>query len=194
MGYGEGDVSKGGNNQFDVSAGLAFGLKAFEMYRKSGVLTAEVRSVPAVRGTCQAYLELVQGKVVSCYLLDRKGERHHVTQELLVQLDEAKGPFGWTFRASADPVFAASSPEQAFQAPAQPAARPPIPRPLVRSLDFRQFQHWWTPQQQRCLQMIFALVDGQRSVDELKSQILLPPLVVDEGIRILLELRAIAMQ
>jgi hypothetical protein len=191
---GEGDVSKDWNSQIDLSVGLAFSLKAFEMYRKSGVLMAEVRSVPFVRGACQAYLELIQGKVVQCYLIDRKGERYRTTQDLLVQLDEAKGPFAWTFQASADPVFAAPPAEQGFQVRAQPAAKSPILRPLVRYLDLSPYQHGWTPQQQQCLQMIFSLVDGRRSIDELKAQIPLAPVVVDEGIRILLQLKAIAMQ
>jgi|SRR5579885_582918 hypothetical protein len=191
---GEGDVSKDWNSQIDLSVGLAFSLKAFEMYRKSGVLMAEVRSVPFVRGACQAYLELVQGKVVQCYLIDRKGERYRTTQDMLVQLDEAKGPFAWMFQASADPVFAAPPAEQGFQVRAQPAAKSPILRPLVRYLDLSPYQHWWTPQQQQCLQMIFSLVDGRRSIDELKAQIPLAPVVVDEGIRILLQLKAIAMQ
>ena len=41
--------------------------------------------------------------------------------------------------------------------------------------------------------MIFALIDGQRSIEELKVQIPLAPVVVEEGIRILLQLKAIAL-
>jgi len=191
---GEGDVSKDWNSQIDLSVGLAFSLKAFEMYRKSGILMAEVRSVPFVRGACQAYLELVQGKVVQCYLVDRKGERYRTTRDMLIQLDEAKGPFSWTFQAKADPVVAASPAEQGSQGRAQPAEKPPILRPLVRYLDLSPYQHWWTPQQQHYLQLIFSLVDGRRSIDEIKAQIPLAPAIVDEGIRILLQLKAIAMQ
>lgn len=186
-------MDKDRDSQFDVSAGLAFGLKAFEMYRKSGILTAEIRSVPFVRGRCQAYLEIAQGKVVTCYLIDREGERHSVARETLVQLDEAKGPFGWVFHASADPALTASPPEQVVQAAASLSPPSPIPRRLVYTLDLRQFQQWWTPRQQQCLHMIFSLVDGRRSIDEIKEQVSLSPLVVDEGIRILLQLQAITM-
>jgi hypothetical protein len=186
-------MGKDRDSQFDVSAGLAFGLKAFEMYRKSGILTAEVRSVPFIRGRCQAYLEIAQGKVVSCYLIDRQGERHSITRETLVQLDEAKGPFSWVFHANTEPDLTAFSPEQVVHTRPSSSSPSPIPRPLVYTLDLRPFQQWWTPRQLQYLHMIFSLIDGKRSIDEIKAQVALSPLVVDEGIRILLQLQAIAI-
>lgn len=183
-------MSKDWDKQFDASVGLAFSLKAFEMYRKSGTLSAEIRSVPGIRGQCQAYLELIQGKVVSCYLIDRKGERHHATKEALTQLDEGKGPFNWIFRTSNESAIAKPAFEQIFH---QPAPQSPIPRPLVSYLNLTQLQQW-TPQQQQCLLLIFSMVNGQRSIDEIKAQVSLPPTIVDEGVRILLQLRVIGIQ
>jgi hypothetical protein len=187
---GEGDVSKDWGEQFDASIGLSVSLRAFEIYRKRGTLSAEIRSVPGIRGRCQAYLELTQGKVVSCYLMDRIGDRHRVTKEWLVQLDEEKGPFGWVFHASADATFAMPSQEKI---PKQSLPSFPVPMCLVPQLDVRQLQRW-TPQQQRCLYMVFSMVDGQRSIDEIKARVSLPTTIVDEVIHILLLLGAIAMQ
>lgn len=179
---------------FDASVGLAFSLKVFETYRKSGMLSAEIRSLPGIRGKCIASLELIQGKVVSCYLIDKAGERHPGDLQLLVQLDAEKGPFGWAFRSSPEPP---SNPPissmSAHQAPAQTKAQSPVPKPVTRYLDPKQLQQW-TPQQQMCIYTVFSLVNGQNSIDEIKKRTSLPPTVVDETIRILLFLRAIVLQ
>ena len=178
-------MSKGWDKEFDASVGLMFSLRAFETYRKSGTLSAEIRSVPGIRGHCQAYLELAQGKVVSCYLIDRQGDRHTPGKELLMRLDEEKGPFNWVFRENTEQVFA----EPVVQAS---ISRTPVLRALTHSLDVRQLQQW-TPQQQLYLYQIFMLVNGQRSVDEIKAQAPFPPAIVDEGLRILLQLGFIAV-
>lgn len=156
---------------FDASVGLAFSLKAFETYRKSGVLSAEIRSIPGTRGKCKVYLELTQGKATSCYLVDRAGARQAVSLQLLLQLDAEKGPFGWFFRSS---------------------PRPPVPHPLTHSLNSGHLQSW-PPEQQRDIQRVFSLVDGQRGVDEIKAQSALPSTTIDEILRVLVVLRAIAL-
>lgn len=156
---------------FDASVGLAFSLKAFETYRKSGVLSAEIRSIPGMRGKCKVYLELAQGKVTSCYLIDRTSERHSASLQMLLQLDAEKGPFGWFFHATPPP---------------------PVPHPLTRTLNSGHLQSW-PPEQQRYIHKVFLLVDGQRSIDEIKARTPLPPADVDEIIRILVVLRAIAL-
>ena len=176
--------------QFDASVGLAFSLKAFETYRISGMFSAEVRAVPGISGRCQAYLELIEGKVISCYLMDRIGERHHFMLESLIKLDEAKGPFSWTFRQTNASTMTTPAQERA-SVPRVP--RSPIPIRLVHHLDSQQLQRW-TPQQQRCLYMVFSLVNGRYTIDEIKEQIPLLPTVVDTILGILFQLQAIAIQ
>lgn len=184
-------MSKDQGEQFDASVELAFSLRAFELYRKSGTLSAEVRSIPGIRGQGQAYIEFVQGKVVACYVLDRKGERHQVLKDLLIQLDSEKGPFNWVFRENTDHMPSPSPAAESFAQP-QPISRSPIPQPLIYTLDPKQLQQW-TPQQQHYLHQVFSLIDGQRSIDEIKYVILLPPTIVDEAIRVLIALKAIAI-
>lgn len=94
---GGGDVKDDWGEQFDASVGLAFSLKAFERYRSNGVLSAEVRVIPGVRGRCQVFLEIIEGKVVSCYFVDRTGTRYPAHKELFINLEQIKGTINWTF-------------------------------------------------------------------------------------------------
>lgn len=178
-------MSKDQGELVDASVDLAFSLTAFELYRKSGVLSAAVRSVPGMRGQGQATIELVQGKVVACYVLDRRGEHHPIAREVLVQLDGEKGPFSWVFRES---VAQTPPSSPAPGAPRQP--RSPIPQPLVYLLEVEQGPSW-TPQQWYYLQQVFALVDGQHSVSEIHAALPLPPGLIDEVLRVLVALKAI---
>lgn len=162
---------------FDASVGLAFSLKAFELYRKNGLLSAEIRSVPGIRGKCKAYLELSQGKVTDCYLVDKTGKRHSAHLQMLVQLDTEKGPFGWVFH---DGLI-------------QAKPHSPLPQPLVHNLDPQQFQRW-TIQQQQYIHFIFSMIDGQHSIDEIKAKSPFSPSIVDESIHILLSLKMITLQ
>jgi hypothetical protein len=161
----------------DASVGLAFSLKAFELYRKSGLLSAEIRSMPGIRGKCMAYLELNQGKVVASYLVDKTGARHSAHLQTLVQVDTEKGPFSWVFQDS----------------PAPTRPRSPVPQLLVHNLDPHLFQQL-PIQQQQCIHFIFSLIDGQLSIDDIKAKALFPPSAVDETMRILLSLRIITLQ
>jgi hypothetical protein len=186
-------VSKGWDKEFDASVGLTFSLKAFEMYRKSGTLSAEIRSVPGVRGRCQAYLELIQGKVVACYLIDRQGERQQTPKERLMQLDEEKGPFNWVFRENAVPGSTTPLPALSGRLSSGPLpSSSPVLQRLVSHLDIRQLQAW-PPQQQHYLNMIFLQVDGRRSIEEIKGEVPLSPQMVEEGLRILFQLRAVGL-
>ena len=178
---------------FDASVGLAFSLKAFETYYKSGTLSAEIRSIPGIRGKCKAYLELSQGKIAACYLIDRQGQRHPASPQILIQLDAEKGPFGWIFQASSAQLSPASASEQVYQVPTPTKSLSLIPQPLVRYLDSGLLQQW-TPQQQRYIYMIFSMVNGQSSIDEIRRQTSLSPNIVDEVIRILLFLRIIVLR
>ncbi len=218
------------SSPFDASVGLAFSLKAFEVYRKSGTLSAEVRSFPGIRGKCTACLEIVQGKVVAGYVVDKAGENHSTNQQMLVQLDTEKGPFSWVFHPDPTPDIASpvpgSTPRMSTQpripaqsapgsmpgtstqpripaqsapgstpprVPAQPQTPSPVPQPQVRYLEHQQMQQW-TTQQQHLIHTVFSMVNGQRSIADIKQQMPLPPITIDEIIRILLYLKAITLQ
>lgn len=175
--------------QFDASVGLTFSLRAFERYRTNGILMAEIRAVPGIRGSCQAFLELTEGKVVACYLIDSTGKRHPIMKDLLIKLEQAKGSFSWTFYE----VPAALFQEQAGTPSVSQVPRFPVPVCLKDRLDARHIRQW-TPEQQRYLHMVFSAINGKRGINEIKEQLSLPSTLVDEAIRILLSLEAIAMQ
>jgi hypothetical protein len=180
---------------FDASVGLAFSLKVFETYRKSGVFSAEIRALPGFRGKSTAYVELTLGKVVACSIVDRSGERKPLKLQALLQWDEERGPFGWVFHPASQqaPAPTMAEPPSRASGPSKTIPLSPIPQLLVRSLDPAQLQPW-TIQQQQCIYTVFIHIDGKHSVDEIKQQIPLPPAVIDEVIRILLLLRIIALQ
>ncbi len=187
-------MANGSEQEFDASIGLAFSLRAFEKYRKSGILSAEVRGIPGMRGQSLAYLELVEGKIVSCYVIDRNGERLLPGKELLMRLDEERGPFKWVFRAASfeqmSPVSSAGSKLHELKSPY--TVRSPIFRPLVPYLETQSLQRW-TPQQQQHLCAIFTMINGQATLDEIKARLALPSHIVEDNIRILLQLKVIAL-
>lgn len=179
--------------EFDASVGLAFSLRAFGQYRKSGTFSAEVRGIPGMRGQGQAYIELWQGKVVSCFVIDRQGERHTPGHELLARLDEERGPFKWVFhRDTGQQTTLSRASDPQLQASSQAASPSPIFRPLIPYLEARHLQSW-TSQQQQYLCAIYTLIDGRNSLADIKLHLALHPRIVDEGIRVLLLLKVIAV-
>src|SRR5579884_3469255 len=96
-------------DRLDASAGLAFSLAVFERYRKNGLLQAELHHVPGISGHCQGYLQLVEGKVTSCYIEDKNGQRHPIDRRTLIDLDTKRGPFEWTLQPLPPPPPSLSS-------------------------------------------------------------------------------------
>jgi hypothetical protein len=186
-------MKKEWDEQFDARVGLAFSLRAFETYRTSGTFSAEVRGIPGIRGYCEAYLELIEGKAVSCYLIDRTGQRYNFVKESLIKLDEAKGPFSWTFRKATPSTSTSALLAQTAKLSMPQSPRFPVPIRLVHHLDLQQLQQW-TPEQQQCLRMIFSMINGQLGIDEIKERSPFPPAVVNQALQVLLQLQAIAIQ
>lgn len=178
--------------QFDASVGLDFSLRAFEQYRANGVLSASVRAIPGIRGQCQVFLELVEGKVVACYVKDRTGHNFPLAKEVLLNLEQRKGFLHWTFRKAPTPTGGTPPPVQIRTPSTSQKLRSPIPVRVVDSLDARLLQRW-TPEQRQCLSLVFSLIDGRHEIDEIKARVSLPPAVVDEVIQVLISLQVIAL-
>lgn len=177
-----------GNDWIDASLGLTFSLPLFERYRKNGLLQAELHHVPGIRGRCKGYLHLVEGKVVSCHIEDLHGQRHQVNIAMLIQLDNERGPFEWVLVPS--PAPPRSSPRD-LPPPSStgPALNSPIPQ-KIGPLDLEKLEGW-NHRQKTMLSIVFDAVDGQRSIEDIKTDVPLPPNVVEEALRILLALKAI---
>jgi hypothetical protein len=194
------------NWKIDASLGLAFSLKLFQLYKKSGKLQAELQRFPGIEGHLKASLILVEGVVTSCILEDKDGQQYSTSKDELMRFDSAKGPFEWSFQAmSSEPMPMEVS---------KPLLRPPspgynqkrirgspvgafsdlgVPR-IITQLDWKQLSTW-TVRQQQILSGIWRLIDGRRTIREIKSTIgnSLPASVVDEAFYVLLELRVVVI-
>jgi hypothetical protein len=174
-----------GKDHFDASIGLAFSLTAFERYRKNGLLQAELHHVPGIRGRCKGYLQLVEGKVVSCYIEDKDGHRHSTQASILIQLDNERGPFDWTLASLPSP--SPSRPSAAFQRSSQSSS--PVPR-IVGLLDLEKL-YGWSPAHKQIVFQVYQTIDGQRSIEEIKRMLPLSPYVTEEALHVLSTLRVI---
>lgn len=99
------------NNGFDASIGLAFSLELFKHYQRTGVVQAELPRVPGIRGHCKAFLQLIDGEVISVYLEDKRGNRYSSDAATLCRLDEEKGPFEWQLHFQSQPTYSFPSVE-----------------------------------------------------------------------------------
>ena len=194
----------------DASLGLAFSLDLFKRYKKSGKLQAEIHRFPGVKGKGTAFLSLIEGNVVSCYFEDRNGQQSPVSKDVLIRLDDEKGPFEWRFH----PSTPMPGPTQISPAQMSPAtqyvpsgyyqASAPrshavllsdlaVPK-IIAPLDWKQLRTW-TVRQQQMLSIVWQLIDGKRSIHDIRTATgsSLPVAVVDEALHVLLELRVIVI-
>lgn len=175
-----------GKDRIDASIGLAFSLAIFEQYRNSGLLQAELQKVPGYQGRCKGYLHLIEGKVISCYLEDRIGQRHPTDKSVLIQLDSRRGPFEWSLTPAPPPP-----PVIAKRNVPHPAQHAPVPRQIA-VLDINRLEGW-TSRHKKMLLLVYEAIDGQRSITDIQAEVPLPPEVVEEGLRILLTLKVIVI-
>jgi hypothetical protein len=180
------------NRNIDASVGLAFSLPLFERYRQNGVLQAEVHHVPGVRGRCMGFVHLVEGKVVSCYLEEKDGQRRPITKELLTRVDSERGPFEWKLKPLPSPPSLASSPSSQKVASEHRTQSAPVPR-IVAPLDMVRLEGW-SDQHKLMLSMVYEEIDGMRNIEEIKQRVPLTPNITEEALRILLALKSIVVE
>ena len=179
-----------GNNvskdRIDASIGLVFSLRLLQRYRSNGVLQAKIHHVPGVRGHCMAYVQLAQGVVATCYIEDERGQRQQVSVDLLCRVDTDRGPFEWTFQpltiAQASPA-----PEAQSANSVTPGAELPdsLVLKVIAPLPWERLGNW-TVGQKQMLYSVWRMIDGRRTVQEIKAGVSLPPQVVNEALQILL--------
>lgn len=182
-----------GKDGIDASVGLAFSLALFERYRKSGLLQAELHHVPGIRGRCKGSLHLVEGKVMSCYAEDKQGQRLpvSVSKEMFSRLDRERGPFEWTLQpVSTPPPPPPPSPQRADPSP-RPMQGSPVPTRIAQFN--REKLDGWTTRQKMVLAIIFGVIDGRHTIEEIKADVPLPPGVVEEALRVLLSMKVISI-
>jgi len=175
-------VSKDG---IDASLGLAFSLELFKRYQQNGVLQAELPRAFGLPRRCKAFLHLARGEVVSVYLEDHYGQRYSSDKESLCRLDAEKGPFEWMFLPQSTSIE-----QSAISAPSAAAtARSPVP--TIISVLPQERLVTWSPQQKDVLYTLLRAINGERNVADIKHMLPLSPELVDELLRILLDLNVI---
>lgn len=177
-----------GNEFFDASIGLAFSLAAFEKYKKNGLLQAELHHVPGIPGRCKGYVHITQGKVIDCSIEDRYGQRHATQLQLLIQVDNDKGPFGWTLTEAPQPVtqhipVPASRPSQTLNSASS------IPK-IIALLNLEQLSSW-TPAHKQVLFQVYQAIDSRSNIERIKQTLPFPPYITEEALHVLLILHII---
>lgn len=195
------------NRSIDASLGLAFSLELFKLYKESGMLQAELQRFPGIKGRLKVSLTLIEGAVVSCVLEDRDRRQYPVSKEMLIRFDSDRGPFEWSFHSMpAKPVpMHRAAPPLRPPSPGYNQKRIPgssvsafadfgVPR-IIAQLDWKQLSTWTTRQQQ-ILSRTWQLIDGHRTISEIKSAIgnAIPASVVEEAFYVLLELRVVVIE
>ncbi len=184
-------------NGFDASIGLAFSLELFRRYRRNGVVQAELPRVPGIRGHCTAFLHLVAGEVVSVYVEDRQGQRHVSDKATLCRLDAEKGPFEWRLLLQPDsadqPAPIGQLPVRSLlpDPPAYPLESSSVPR-IISAVPQDQLRAW-TSQRRDALYTTLANIDGENTIEEIRGLMPYPPELVNELLRILLEMKVIVI-
>src|SRR5579859_721268 len=181
-------------DKIDASIGLAFSLKLLQHYGRRGILQAKVHHVPGVQGHCMASLHLDRGMVVSCYIDDKHGQRLPWDVEELCRIDTEKGPFEWIFQPHlSSPAPVSPSPMESSGNVSPPSEFADSMRPtVVATLHWEQLSNW-TPEQKQILYNILMVIDGRRTIQEIKAHPTLSPQIVNEALRILLALHVIAI-
>ena len=158
---------------------------------QSALLFTEV-NVPGQRGACTGYLFLKNTIFIACLIqtanrvILREGEQAYQllqgSAEWRVRIDPDIEQTYWLIKQQGGGVHQPTSPTPAAHASY-------IPRPLV-ALDMAVIQSF--PAKDRLvLRMVFALIDGQRTSEQIKTQLRLPPEKVDEALRSLRAMRFI---
>jgi hypothetical protein len=188
-------------DSIDASIGLRFTLELLKRYRESGLLQATISRLPGISGKCQISITVIRGEVVSCLAKDQKGQRYTVHIQVLLKLDKDRGPFEWTLLPLAQVEKLVFTPQQISPfLPRQPGQNNIHPNKLsdssiphvIADFDFKRFKSW-DPKPQKALFILYSLVDGKRTIKDIKQVFPLPSQLVEEGLHVLLSINAIAI-
>lgn len=193
--------------------GLSAALQLLQQYYQSGVLHTDVSHAFRMDGPCMAYIVINKGQIASCYVEGKSGQRQSTTIETLFRIDSDEGSTAWKFVFQKD-----DKGEQTTSATVVPTRadyrltenRIPIPsRPqessfkdqqLVSSAVPRRIANlnldWlttWSPQQKRLLRMVYAMIDGHRSVAVIERSVLSSKATVQEALVILIVMQVITI-
>lgn len=190
--------------------GLQATLQLLQQYYQNGMLQAEIGLAFRMHGPCVACVEIKEGQIVSCFIQDKLEQRQATKIEVLLRLDLDEGPFTWRFHPLEQSKALESSatkttmpltttttlpiqrsPQMPQQSTASQFTFSAVPRRLA-NLDLNWLTTW-SPQQKRILRMVYAMVDGRRSVAMIESSVLSSKATVQEALVILIAMHVITI-
>jgi hypothetical protein len=175
------------NDGIDASLGLAFSLELFKRYQQNGVLQAELPRAFGLPRRCKAFLQLAAGEVVSVYLEDQHGQRYSADIESLCRLDREKGPFEWILFSQAQFL---TSPDAAHQ---HTSTLSYSPVPAIVSIIPQELLMAWTLQQKEALYTLLRVINGERTIEDIKHMVPFSSEMVDELLHILLDIHVVIL-
>ncbi len=94
-----------GLDGIEASLGLASALSILKQYQETGTLQGKIsiaRFLKTIR--CQCTIHIENGDVTSCQLVDEQGFPLLMEIDRLIQIDQKRGPFEWSFHAQYSPT------------------------------------------------------------------------------------------
>lgn len=192
-------------NGIDASLGLALAIDLLWQRQQTGTLRGTISITQFLRTKqYQCVIQIENGQILSCFLLDEQGQRRPADKEYLIQVDEKGGPFDWKFypRAEATPtVPSAPVPNRstAMQVASASGGISPvnddaIPVRLTPELQF-SWLTTWHESEIRFLQQIFSLINGRRTVHDIKTLMFrISPEIIEKSLIFLIAMRQIEMR
>ena len=187
-------------DHIDASVGLRFSLELLKKYQESGLMQALIARLPGISGKCGVSITIIGGKVISCLAKDQKGRIYTVDINMLLKLDKDRGPFEWNLlplaqTEKAPPLSQQSLPVQEQFSQNNAHIYKPFNSPIpyaIANLNLNLLTSW-TPEQKQALFRLYSLVDGNRTVDDIKKAISLSSQLVEEGLQVLVSMNVIAI-
>jgi hypothetical protein len=174
--------------------GLQATLQLLQQYYQSGTLEADVSAAFRKGSRYTAHIEIVEGKVVSCYIQDKVAQYPSKTEALLA-LDADEGPFTWRFHPRQQKPPSDTSTSVAVRSQSRPSPEQLTPNAIPRriaNLDLSWLTAW-SSQQKRILRMVYTLVDGRRTVATIERSVPLPHTLVQEALVVLIAMQIITV-
>ncbi|SRR5258708_19150768 len=154
------------------------------LHGKSAVLRTSI-VLPKMRQPCQGYIFLKNGQVLRSYVLDHAGTLLSEGPKANAQLSTTTE---WRVQIESEQIVEQElvTLVQQYRIPSGllstgPAATAPHQR---RPLDMAALQ-MFSPKQSLLLRTVFTLVNGERTVAQIKTQLNYPPNIIEETLEVL---------
>lgn len=188
-------------NGIDASLGLALAIDLLTQNQNTGELRASISITTFLRTKhydCRIQIE--KGRVVSCSLFDNQGVMRPTGSRFLINLDEKSGPFEWKFFSAVDTSQSTASSlpaiqtQTSIQIDTSLVIDDAIPIRLVSELHISWLTSWHE-NDKNFVQQIFSLVNGKRTVREMKRlMIRAPATFIEKGLVFLIAMKQIEMR